>query len=49
MGNDPELRAEVDAALVELIVSGIWLEIHEQWLGPPSYTTGDMLSTPLPG
>lgn len=47
LGN-PDLRADIDAALVEVIVSGHWLALHEEWLGTPGYTVEDMLATPLP-
>lgn len=40
-------RSQLNAALLEVINSGRWLELHEQWLGTPSYSTDEMLATPL--
>ena len=40
-------RLQLNAALLEVIDSGRWLELHQKWLGEPGYTINDMLSTPL--
>jgi ABC-type amino acid transport substrate-binding protein len=40
-------RGQVNAALLELIESGRWRELHLEWLGEPSYTVNQMLETPL--
>lgn len=40
-------RLQLNAALLEVIDSGRWLELHREWLGDPTYTVNEMLETPL--
>ena len=42
------LRVALDAALVELIENGTWLEIHERNLGVPDYSISEMLTFVIP-